>query len=106
MLTFNLNEFKNGWVVGDFTPSLIKSRDAEVAIKRYSKDTREPKHMHRLADEITIVIDGRVAMNGKIYDKDTVILTKAGESVEFIAVTDAVTCVIKSPSVQGDKYLV
>ena len=90
--------------MGDFNPSLIKSRDAEVAIKRYKKGDYEAPHTHRLADEITIVISGMARINNVNLCEDSIAFIKAGESAEFFALTDVVTCVIKSPSVQGDKY--
>jgi mannose-6-phosphate isomerase-like protein (cupin superfamily) len=106
MLQYNLGDFIGGWVVGDFDPSLIKTKDFEVSIKRYNAGDRDLCHFHKEADEITIIISGTVVMNGKHHIANDIVLIKKGESVEFNASSDAVTCVIKVPSVKGDKYLV
>lgn len=106
MLTFNLNDFKGGWVIGDFQPSLMMTRDAEVAIKRYKAGDSEPTHVHRVADEITIVVEGTISINEQVFEKDTIVFIPANESAAFRAITDATTCVIKSPSIVGDKYIV
>ncbi len=45
-------------------------------------------------------------MNGQIYHEDQVVWIEKNEVTDFLALTDAVTCVIKLPSVIGDKYLV
>jgi hypothetical protein len=46
-------------------------------------------------------------MKGKIYKKDDIILIEKGESTDFMPLEDGtVTCVIKNPSVIGDKYLI
>jgi len=106
MQVFELDKFTGGWVVGDFEPSLLRLPSAEVAIKRYKQYDREDKHVHRIAEEITIVVEGIVLMNGHILKRNDVVLLNAGEATDFMALTDAVTCVIKSPSIKGDKYLV
>ena len=33
MDTFKLEDFTKGWLVGDFEPSLIRSKDIEVAVR-------------------------------------------------------------------------
>lgn len=102
----NLKDFTGGWFVGDFDPSLMHIRDAEVAIKRYKAGDSEPAHEHRIADELTVVVLGTVAINGKFFFENDIIRIPTGQSAAFQAITDAITCVVKSPSVKGDKYLV
>lgn len=106
MLTFNLKDMKGGWIIGDFQPAIMMTKCTEVAIKRYKAEDREPAHIHKIADEITVVVEGTVSMNGKVFEKDTIIWLSKGEAAEFVALTDAVTCVIKTPSVPGDKHLI
>lgn len=106
MEQFYLSNFTGGWFVGDFDPAIIKSKHVEVAIKRYGKWHREPSHVHKIADEITVIIEGTVLMKGHIYGQGQAVLVKAGEATDFFTLTDVVTCVIKSPSVIGDKYQV
>lgn len=106
MQDYNLKDFIGGWVVGDFEPAILQTKDFEVAVKRYRAGDRDLRHLHKEADEITIVVSGTVIMNGKHYIANEVVLIKRGEAVEFSASSDAVTCVIKTPSVKGDKYLV
>jgi mannose-6-phosphate isomerase-like protein (cupin superfamily) len=103
---YNLKDFTGGWFVGDFDPSLMHTMDAEVAIKRYKAGDSEPAHVHKVADELTVVVSGKIAINGKIFFENDIIRIPAGQSAAFQAVTDAVTCVVKSPSVKGDKYVV
>ena len=104
MQQFNLSDFTKGWFVGDFVPTLWSTPNVEVAIKRYAKYDVEKSHFHKVATEITVIVSGSVMMNGKKYEKDDVILIEPGESTDFIALEDTVTCVVKTPSVMGDKY--
>lgn len=106
MQVYNLNDFTRGWVVGNFSPTLAPLDAAEVGIKRYRAGDYEPKHMHKIADEITIVIDGNIVMGGKSLFKNDIIVINKGESVGFSALTDATICVIKVPFAKDDKYLV
>ena len=101
---YSLKEFTKGWVVGDFLPSIVRTKDFEVAVQYWKADKGEPKHVHRMADEITIIVNGDVRMNGLVYHAGDVLLIKAGEGTDFIPITDVATCVIKIPSVIGDKY--
>lgn len=100
-----LNSFIGGWFVGDFQPTILPSKDCEVAIKRYKKGDYDAKHHHKLSDEITVIVDGTVMMNDQVYYTDDVIFIPKGESTDFYAVSDAVTCVVKLPSSKDDKYL-
>lgn len=106
MRVYELTDFTGGWVVGDFNPAVIHNKNVEVAIKRYKPNDYDKSHYHKKADEITIIISGTVKMNGKIYHEDNVIWIEKNETTDFLALTDVITCVIKLPSVIGDKYLV
>ena len=46
MKTFKLADMKGGWFVGDFEPSLYKTKNAEVAIKTYKAGSIESSHYH------------------------------------------------------------
>jgi mannose-6-phosphate isomerase-like protein (cupin superfamily) len=101
---YNLKDFKGGWLCGDFLPTLLKTKEFEVAIKHYKIGQNESAHCHKIADEITIIVVGQAKMNDLIYNQDDVIFIHKGESTDFIPLTDTITCVIKVPSIIGDKY--
>lgn len=106
MIIHDLAAFTGGWVVGDFDPSVIRSKDFEFMVRHYKKGDREPRHVHKVADEITIIVSGKFNMNGKIIEKNAVVHLKSGESTDFECLEDGSTAVIKTPSVMGDKYAV
>lgn len=101
----NLNNFIGGWICGNFYPSLFKTTDFEVAIKRYSKGDIDSKHYHKKAIEYTVIVEGVVKMNDIIYKKDDIITIEKYEAVLFECIEDAITVVIKTPSVLNDKFL-
>jgi hypothetical protein len=70
---FNLNDYTKGWLVGDFDPALIKSKDIEVGIKEYKKGDVESLHVHNIVTEYTIVLTGKVKMINQIFEKGFVL---------------------------------
>lgn len=105
MQNFSLDSMINGWFVGDFSPCVWKSSDFEVAVKYYKKGECEAKHYHKIAHEITVIAQGRVKMGGATFQKGQIVLLSPCESVDFVALEDTITVVVKVPSVKNDKFL-
>ncbi len=101
-----LNEMFKGWIVGNFEPSLYKTNDFEVAVKKYKAGDKDEKHYHKVATEITVVVSGMVLMNGVTYNSGDIITIEPGEATDFEALSDSVTTAIKVPCVKDDKYIV
>jgi len=104
MKVFKLNEMTNGWFVGNFEPSVLKTEAAEVAVKHYAAGAVEGRHVHKVAPEVTLILSGEARMNGTVYRGGEIVLIEPGESTDFEALTDVTTVVVKVPSVAGDKY--
>lgn len=99
-----IQDMVKGWFIGDFEPTLHRTRDVEVAVKRYSAGEREGAHYHKVATEFTVISRGEVEMNGTRYVEGDIVVIEPGERTDFRAVTDAVTVVVKIPGAQNDKY--
>jgi anti-sigma factor ChrR (cupin superfamily) len=93
-----------GWFVGAFSPVAFSTNNFEVAVKKYQKGDHETKHLHKIATEITVIIQGIVQMNGKVWQDGDIIVIAPNESTDFKAITDVITVVVKTPSVLNDKY--
>lgn len=104
MKKYRLEKFIGGWFIGDFKPSLIRTKDFEVAIKKYKKGDKEKAHVHKIADEFTIATVGSFKINGKVFKTGDIAWIKKGEIAEFEALEDTTNTVVKIPSVIGDKY--
>ena len=74
-------------------------------MQRYQAGTHEPKHVHRVATEITLVVTGRARMNGEEISAGEIVRIPPGTAADFEAVTEVTTVVVKVPCVKGDKYL-
>jgi quercetin dioxygenase-like cupin family protein len=105
MKTSKLTSMKKGWFVGDFEPTLFKTENVEIAVKTYQKGDYEECHHHKLATEITVIVSGRVKMNGVEYQAGDIIIIEPYESTDFEALEDTVNTVVKLPGASNDKYL-
>ena len=101
----NLVEMTKGWFVGNFEPSLYKTTDVEVAVKKYTAGDCEEWHYHKIATEITVIISGKVEMNGVTFGAGDMIVLKPGEGTDFKVLEDCTTTVVKIPGANNDKYL-
>lgn len=101
---YNLNDYIKGWFIGNFEPSLLKTENFEVAIKKYSAGEYEKAHYHKIATELTVIISGEVEMNGIFFKENDIIKINTNEKTDFKCLTDVITVVIKTPSVKNDKY--
>lgn len=104
METFDLNKMVRGWFIGDFEPSCLKTDQFEISVRKYAAGEGEKNHVHKVSTEFTVIVSGKVYMNGTCYEPWTIIEIKPGEYTDFYAVIDSVTVVVKVPCVKGDKY--
>ena len=100
-----LEEMTGGWFIGNFEPSLLKTNDLEVAVKKYSAGDSEQSHYHKVATEYTVIIEGKVRMMGIEYNQGDILTIHPMESTDFLALTDVTTVVVKVPGASDDKYI-
>lgn len=106
MKVAKLEDMFKGWFVGNFDPTLLRTNDVEVAVKSYNKGDYEAKHFHKIATELTVIISGRVRMNGIEYGKGDIIVMEPDETTDFECLEDGTqNVVVKIPGANNDKYL-
>jgi len=99
-----LEDMTRGWFVGDFEPTLHRTKDVEVAVKSYAAGETEDRHVHRVATELTAVVAGRVRMDGRELAAGDVVVVEPGVPSDFEALTDATVVAVKLPAVPRDKF--
>ncbi len=104
MRHYRLEDMRGGWFVGGFQPTALASDAAEVAVKQYREGDREAAHVHRVATEVTLILEGEAVMAGRTWRSGDIVVLDPGEPTDFAALTDVMTVVVKLPSVPGDKY--
>ena len=103
-MKLNLDKFINGWLVGNFKPSLIKTDEVEVGIKKIPAGTIGDGHYHKAGTEWTVIIDGHAIDNNSEYLNGSIITLMPNQRNFTEFVTDTTILVIKSKSVLNDKF--
>lgn len=105
MQVFRLEDMTRGWFVGNFEPTALQTNDVEVAVKKYNKGDYEERHYHKIATELTVIVHGKVKMNGIEYGNGDIVTIIPGESTDFECLEDNTqTVVVKYPGANNDKY--
>lgn len=104
--TSRIENYKDGWFIGDFTPAFVRREDFEVAVKTVSAGATEPAHYQRVATEITLLISGSCEIAGVRMVPGDLLELAPGEIADFVALEDTVLISIKFPSVPNDKALI
>jgi len=99
----NLSEFNNGWFLGFFDKSIIRTSDFEVAYHIYQPHIAAP-HIHKISTEINLIIRGRMKVGEDILGPTDIFIFRPEEhsDIEFLEETELV--IVKMPSVPNDKY--
>jgi hypothetical protein len=106
MYKYRINEFVNGWFIGNFEPSILKTSSFEIAFKEFKKGSNEQNHFQLTAVEITLVIEGQILLGGELLVKGEIAIIEPLEQADFFAITDAAVVCIKFPSIPNDKRAV
>lgn len=101
----HISNYKRGWIIGNFEPSLLDTQDFEVAIQTYREGDVEQAHVHKVATEITYIISGTAKFNNEVFHANEIVKILPGETVKFEALTHVTTLVVKTPSIPNDKYV-
>lgn len=106
-MTFDkLPNFKNGWLIGNFDPSLLKTKDFEIAIQTHRKGFIGQKHYHSRSTEYNVVVDGKMNICGKEIKAGDVFVFYPNEISESEFLEDTTLVIIRTPSDPTDKYLI
>jgi len=108
----HIDDFTNGWFIGDFKPSLFKNPFFEVAHQHHKKGKIGDKHLHKLTTEVTYIVKGSMIIKDKHLKRDRTLSTgnmftffpNEVSDVEFLEDSDLI--VVRWPSIPTDKYMV
>jgi quercetin dioxygenase-like cupin family protein len=106
MEIYKISDFKGGWFVGDFEPTVYKNREFEAGFKVHLKDEVWPKHYHKDSLEINYLVSGKMLIQGKELNSGDVFVIRPGEIADPIFIEECKVFIIKTPSIPGDKFLV
>jgi quercetin dioxygenase-like cupin family protein len=99
-----IEDFKGGWFIGDFEPSLFKNSVIEASVKTHKKNEEWPVHYHKKATEFNVVISGSMIIQGKELSAGDVFVLKPYEIADPTFLEDTVIVCIKIPAAKNDKF--
>jgi quercetin dioxygenase-like cupin family protein len=105
MKVTKLSETYRGWVIGDFDPSILRTKDFEVGILSHSKGEKWPAHYHKVAVEYNILISGKMRLCGVELEAGDIFILEPMEIADPVFHEDCTIVCIKVPSDTKDKYL-
>lgn len=104
MIKHNLSEFKRGWIIGNFEPSVLRTDQFEVAVITHTKGEVWPAHYHKIGTEYNVLLQGKMIVCGQEINPWEVFIFEPGEIADPIFLEDCKVLCVKVPSVPGDKY--
>jgi len=95
-----------GWFIGDFEPSVLKTKDFEVCYKFHPAGEVWDNHYHKVATEINYLIRGKMNLSGIELNQGDIFTIYPDEVAIPEFLEDCELIVVKTPSIKGDKYIV
>ena len=104
MILSNIKQYKMGWWIGNFSPTLLKTPDFEIAHHSYKKDFKDVPHTHKIATEYNYIVSGRLTATGKALGPGDIFVYEPGEVADVTFQEDSELIIVKTPSLPNDKH--
>jgi mannose-6-phosphate isomerase-like protein (cupin superfamily) len=98
-----LDNMKRGWLVGNFTPSILRTDVFEVAYMRHKKGEYWPPHVHNEISEYNVLIRGTMKMNNELINQGEIFNIPKKMLTHAVFLEDCEVLCIKTPSIPSDK---
>lgn len=102
----HIDNFTAGWVVGNFSPALVHSKDIELGVKHFTAGTPIERHYQKESTEYNYIAQGEILANGQHLKQGDIFIYEPGEITEVENLTDVIVVVWKTPSLGYDDKVV
>lgn len=106
MKVSKLSDTTRGWIIGDFEPSLYKTKDFEVAIMHHPKGQQWGAHYHKIATEYNVLLSGSMKICDTELVAGDIFVIEPYEIADPVFHEDCVIVCVKVPGDSKDKYKV
>lgn len=104
MKVSRIEDYKNGWFIGNFEPSVLKTKEFEVGIMQHKQGEEWPCHYHT-GTEINYLVSGNLRIQKIVLQPGDIFMLEPYEVADPEFLTDCTVVVVKTPSIPGDKFL-
>jgi quercetin dioxygenase-like cupin family protein len=105
MKVSRIEDMKDGWFIGDFEPSILRTPNFEVGYKFHKKGEDWPAHYHK-GSEYNFLQSGKMRICGRIVTAGDLFVIEPLEVADPEFLEDCHVIVVKVPSKPGDKFIV
>jgi len=103
MIRDRIENYIRGWFIGNFEPSILKTKEFEVAIISHHKDEKIPLHYHSELEEYNVLLSGSMIVNNETLSEGDIFVLVRKEVVDVTVLEDSKVLCIKVPSIPEDK---
>ena len=104
MILSNINDYVRGWFIGDFEPTVLRTKDFEVGVLTHLKGETWPAHYHKDSVEYNVLVKGCMVIQGKKINSGDMFIFEKGEIAGPVFLEDCTVVCVKVPSIPTDKY--
>jgi len=104
MKIYKLDDMTRGWFIGDFYPSIFRTKDFEVGVLTHKKGEVWPKHYHALSIEYNLLLEGSMTIQNTRIAPGEIFVLDIMEIADPVFHEDCRILCVKVPSRPGDKY--
>ena len=101
-----LKDMHRGWLIGDFEPSVLKTKEFEVGVLTHLKDEQWPAHYHPVGTEYNVLLKGSMKVCDKELVKGDIFVIKPNEIADPTFYEDCTILCVKVPGDSTDKIIV
>lgn len=99
-----LSDFTRGWIVGDFFPCLVDTKDVEIGVIDLKAGDKGDSHFHLQHIEFNLILSGEAIIDKRVYGQDEFFIYLPGEKSTVEFTKDTRLLVVKTPATKGDKH--
>lgn len=99
-----ITDYVRGWFIGDFEPTVLRTKDFEVGVLTHKKGEYWAPHYHKKSVEYNVLISGKMVIQGRELNSGDVFVFDKEEIADPIFLEDCTLVVVKVPSIPSDKF--
>lgn len=101
-----LSDMWRGWFIGDFDPSVLKTKHFEVGVLTHPKGEQWAAHYHPVGTEYNVLLEGSMKVCDTELKQGDIFVINPGEIADPVFYEDCKILCVKVPSDPNDKIIV
>ena len=106
MQVSKLSDMWRGWFIGDFEPSVLRTKSFEVGVLEHKAGEQWPAHYHPEGTEYNVLLEGSMNVCNTELSAGDVFVIEPGEVADPTFYQDCKILCVKIPSNPNDKIIV